>query len=61
MQNMVTEEILKVLVRIAQFGAEQTYRPRYLHPKHEERQGGERAVNGVVTADPYLRVDIEEL
>ena len=50
-----------VLRGVNQLGAEEADHPRKLQPKHEQRQGGKAAVDGVVLADPDLTVDIEVL
>ena len=57
----VDAHTLQVLVRKRQLGTKQTDGPRNLYPQHEQRQGGKRAVDGVVARHPYLRMDVEQL
>ena len=54
-------KLLEILVGIAQLGSEKADGPRELHPKHEQRKRGKRAVNGVIAREKYLSLDIEQL
>ena len=57
----IDTKAVQVLVRICQLRPEQTDGPRYLYPKHEERQSGKRSVDGIIARHPQLRMDIEHL
>ena len=54
-------KVLEVLIGVTEISTKETNNPRYLHPQQEERQGGKRAVDGVVTRHPYLRMDVGKL
>lgn len=50
---------MQALIGVAQLCAEQTDAPRNLHPQHEEGDGCERTVDGVVGTQLNLVVDIQ--
>lgn len=52
---------VQALVGIAELRPEQTDAPRYLQPQHEQRYCGERTVNGVVSTQLYLVVNVYPL
>ena len=57
----VDADAIHILIGIGKLGTKQTDGPRYLHPKHEQRQSGKRTIDGVITCHPNLRVNIGNL